>query len=39
MMRRFWDALFIVCVVTSLTLSAVVIYGNVTDPAVCWTTC
>lgn len=38
-MRRVWDAVFIVCVVTSLTLSAVVIYGNVTDPAVCWTSC
>lgn len=39
MMRRFWDALFIVCAVTSLTLSAVVIYNNVTDPEVCWTSC
>lgn len=39
MMRRFWDALFIVCVVTSLTLSAVVMYNNVTNPEVCWTSC
>lgn len=38
-MRRVWDAVFIVCVVTSLALSAVIIYGNITDPSVCWTSC
>ena len=38
-MRRVWDALFIVSVATSLILAAVIIYGNVTDPAVCWGTC
>lgn len=38
-MRRFWDALFIVCVVTSLILAAVAIDGNLTDPTVCWTSC
>jgi hypothetical protein len=38
-MRRVWDALFIVCAVTSLTLSAVVIYNNIADPSVCWTSC
>ena len=38
-MRRVLDALFIVSVATSLILAAVIIYGNVTDPAVCWGTC
>jgi hypothetical protein len=39
MMRRVWDALFIVSVATSLTLATVIIYNNIADPSVCWTTC
>jgi len=38
-MRRVVDALFVVSVTAALVLAAVIIYGNVTDPAVCWTTC
>jgi len=39
MIRRVVDALFVASVTAALVLAAVIIYGNVTDPAVCWTTC
>jgi len=38
-MRRVCDALFVASVTAALVLAVVVIYNNVTDPAVCWTSC